>query len=71
MVERERSTCGGVIAPCAAASSLRPVRDRWVFGFLHAFRDWISVPIVPDDRVHIDYVLTQIVSEYLLWLCRT
>jgi RES domain/HEPN/RES N-terminal domain 1 len=42
--------------------------DRWSLGFLHAFRDRIIVPVVPDDRVHIDYVPTQIVSEYLrLW----
>jgi hypothetical protein len=42
--------------------------DRWALGFLRAFRERVIVPVVPDDRVHIDYVPTQIVSEYLrLW----
>jgi HEPN/RES N-terminal domain 1/RES domain len=42
--------------------------DRWALGFLHAFREAIILPVVPDDRIHIDYVPTQIVSEYLrLW----
>jgi hypothetical protein len=42
--------------------------DRWALSFLHAFRDRIIVPVVPDDRMHIDYVPTQIVTEYLrLW----
>lgn len=43
-------------------------QDRWPLRFLYAFRKQIIVPIVPDDRVHIDYVPTQIVTEYLrLW----
>ena len=33
--------------------------------FLHTFREEISKPIVRDDRVHIEYAPTQVVTEYL------
>ena len=38
---------------------------REILMFLHAVRDTISMQICHDDSVHIDYVPTQIVTEYL------
>jgi hypothetical protein len=37
---------------------------RQVLGFLHSFVRDLSKPIKKDDRVHIEYVPTQIVTEY-------
>ena len=34
--------------------------------FLHHVAEDISCPIARDDRVHIEYVPTQVVTEYLL-----
>ena len=33
--------------------------------FLHHFRRDISEPIYPDDRVHVEYTPTQVVSEFI------
>jgi len=33
--------------------------------FLHAFADLIAEPIVGDDRTHIDYIPTQVLTEFL------
>jgi len=40
-------------------------RQRAALTFLHSFRAAVSAPIERDDRIHIDYVPTQVVSEYL------
>lgn len=34
-------------------------------GFLHSFRDDVSRRIERDDRIHVEYVPTQVLSEYL------
>jgi len=44
--------------------------DRPALGFLAGFRYDISRPIDRDDRIHIDYVPTQVVCEYLRHLFR-
>jgi hypothetical protein len=36
--------------------------------FLHAFAKDLSAPVALDGREHIDYVPTQVVTEYLRWL---
>ena len=41
------------------------LRRRAPLTFLHSFRAAVSAPIERDDRIHIDYVPTQVVSEYL------
>jgi hypothetical protein len=45
-------------------------RERAELGFLHGFRRDVSAPIKPDNRIHIEYVPTQVVSEYLRYLLR-
>jgi hypothetical protein len=45
-------------------------RERAELGFLHGFWRDVSAPIERDDRVHIEYVPTQVVSEYLRYLLR-
>jgi hypothetical protein len=41
---------------------------RWVIQFLRDFREELIRPVQPDSSVHIEYVPTQIVTEYLrLW----
>ena len=39
--------------------------------FLKAFRDEVSKPIEPDDRVHVEYVPTQVLTEYLRYCFRS
>lgn len=41
------------------------MEQRLPLRFLHSFRDDISEPIKPDDRVHIEYAPTQVVSEFI------
>lgn len=42
-----------------------PLRDVYMAAFLRGFIDDISKPIVDDDRVHREYIPTQIFTEYL------
>jgi hypothetical protein len=58
-------------------ASLRPIpslfdpdrRDGYYeLVFLHAFARDLSAPVVLDGREHIEYVPTQVVTEYLRWL---
>lgn len=42
-----------------------PVISHEDVRFLLSFRDEISKPIEPDDRIHIEYVPTQVLTEYL------
>lgn len=44
---------------------LEPTVSHEKVRFLREFRDEISKPIEPDDRVHIEYVPTQVLTEYL------
>jgi RES domain-containing protein/HEPN superfamily RES-like protein len=46
------------------------IRDRPSLGFLAGFRRDVSRPIERDDRIHIEYVPTQVVGEYLRHLFR-
>jgi hypothetical protein len=46
-----------------ASADARTTRPS--LGFLAGFRHDVSAPIERDDRIHIEYVPTQIVSEYL------
>ena len=39
-------------------------------GFLHSFRREITKPIKRDDRIHIDYVPSQVFTEYLRYIYR-
>lgn len=39
--------------------------DRYDLTFLHEFATDLGKPIAIDDRVHIEYVPTQVISEYL------
>lgn len=39
-------------------------RLRWAFIFLRFFAEAISEPYVRDDRIHIEYVPTQVVTEW-------
>jgi hypothetical protein len=57
-------------APSFFDLSEQAVRDRPSLGFLAGFRRDVSAPIEHDDRIHIDYVPTQIVGEYLRHLFR-
>ncbi len=41
----------------------RDYREK--LSFLHMFSEEISKPIVPDDRIHTEYVPTQVFTEYL------
>jgi len=50
--------------------SAQAVRDRPSLGFLAGFRRDVSASIEHDDRIHIDYVPTQVVGEYLRHLFR-
>jgi len=34
-------------------------------GFIKSFVNDLSIPVKPDDSVHIEYVPTQVVTEYL------
>jgi hypothetical protein len=45
-------------------------RERAELGFLYGFRRDVSTPIERDNRIHIEYVPTQVVSEYLRYLLR-
>jgi hypothetical protein len=45
-------------------------RERAELGFLHGFRRDVSAPIKDVDRIHIEYVPTQVVSEYIRYLLR-
>jgi len=45
-------------------------RDRPSLGFMHGFRREVSRPIERDDRIHIEYVPTQAVTEYFRHLFR-
>ena len=38
--------------------------------FLRAFRDEVSKPVVRDNRIHIEYVPTQVITEYFRHLFR-
>ena len=40
-------------------------RPRRVLKFLHHVAEQVSIPIERDDRVHVDYVPTQIVTEFI------
>jgi hypothetical protein len=46
----------------------KALRTRPSLGFLHGFRFDVSRPIVRDKRIHIDYVPTQVVCEYLRYV---
>lgn len=49
---------------------LSDIRDRPSLGFLAGFRRDVSRSIERDDRIHIEYVPTQVVGEYLRHLFR-
>ena len=36
--------------------------------FLHEFAQDLSAPVVLDGREHIEYVPTQVITEYMRWL---
>lgn len=40
-------------------------RERLGLRFLHSFADAIMQPVARDDRVHVDYIPSQVVTEYL------
>ena len=40
-------------------------RDRLTLSFLHRFANMIIQPVARDDRVHIEYLPTQVFTEYL------
>jgi hypothetical protein len=44
---------------------------RWSLIFLHHFADEVRKPINRDDREHLEYVPTQIVTEYFRHVCPT
>lgn len=51
-----------------AMPSLFDVKNRGnrnKVGFLSAFVRDLSIPVMPDDRVHIEYIPTQVVTEFL------
>jgi hypothetical protein len=50
--------------------SKQAIQNRPSLGFLSGFRRAVSAPIQHDDRIHIDYVPTQVVGEYLRHLFR-
>lgn len=45
-------------------------KDWQGIGFLHSFRGEITKPIVRDDRIHIEYVPSQVFTEYLRYIYR-
>lgn len=44
--------------------------DWQVIEFLYSFRNEITKPIVRDDRIHIEYVPSQVFTEYLRYIYR-
>lgn len=36
--------------------------------FLASFVHYITSPVIPDDRVHVEYAPTQLLTEYLRWV---
>lgn len=44
---------------------------REELGFLHSFTDDLAKPIARDDRIHVEYVPTQVVTEFLRVSART
>ncbi|MFV1361763.1 HEPN-associated N-terminal domain-containing protein [Mycolicibacterium fortuitum] len=36
--------------------------------FLTSFVHFITAPVIPDDRVHVEYAPTQLLTEYLRWV---
>ena len=52
----------GLFEPIPESLEFRP---RRVLKFLHHVAEQVSIPIERDDRVHVDYVPTQIVTEFI------
>ncbi|NTW38671.1 MAG: RES family NAD+ phosphorylase [Cellulomonadaceae bacterium] len=47
-------------------------REEYVMAqFLHDFVRTVTAPVIPDGREHVDYVPTQVVTEYLRWAPKT
>jgi hypothetical protein len=36
--------------------------------FLSSFVSYITAPVIPDDRQHVEYAPTQLLTEYLRWV---
>jgi hypothetical protein len=56
--------------PSLFEPSEEAIRDRPSLGFLAGFRRDVSRPIERDNRIHIEYVPTQVVGEYVHHLFR-
>ena len=50
---------------------LTKLRESLMLGFLEEFAEAITRPILPDGRQHIDYVPTQVITEYFRWAPQT
>lgn len=53
------------LAPVPGFFSTASRRERQGYRFLHAFADLICQPVDGDDRTHIDYIPTQVFTEFL------
>lgn len=46
----------------------RPAVAMW--GFLQTFIRKVTRPVIPDGREHVEYAPTQVLTEYIRWMCR-
>lgn len=56
------------LPPWPSVFDLEQRRGFFELRFIHQFAADLSAPVVIDGREHIDYVPTQVVTEYLRWL---
>jgi hypothetical protein len=56
-------------APKAISPFCLEKRDHARMGrFLSSFVSYITAPVIPDDRQHVEYAPTQLLTEYLRWV---
>lgn len=41
-----------------------------MWGFLQTFIQKVTRPVIPDGREHVEYAPTQVLTEYIRWMCR-
>jgi hypothetical protein len=57
------------ISPRAISPFCLEKRDHARMGrFLSSFVSYITAPVIPDDRQHVEYAPTQLLTEYLRWV---
>lgn len=59
------------LPPVPSLFDLNNAQDRPQLIFLHSFARDVSKPVAHDDRIHVEYVPTQVVTEYFRSVFKT